>query len=117
LSGITTVSPWIGLHALKALDELHADEAHHHGGADHAVHVEALEAEHLLDAEPADDLGLEEDDAEEHAPGTVLQVVPPGALHLALVHAHGVELARWRGRPGSLSMGGCVDELFHGIRA
>ncbi len=76
---------------LEPLDELDADGPDHHGRADHPVHVETLEAEHLLDPEPADDLGFHEDDAEEETPGTVLQVVPPRMDQFALVDADRIE--------------------------
>ena len=51
----------------EPLDLTQRDGGGHHRGADDAVHVEGIEPEHLLDAEPRDHLRLHEDDAERTA--------------------------------------------------
>ena len=45
---------------IEPFDELHADGSDGYGGSDDAVHVERLEPEHLLDAEPGHDLSAGE---------------------------------------------------------
>ena len=76
---------------LEAFDEDDTYRSYQNGRADDTVHVEALEAEHLLDPEPTDDLGLHEDHTEHQAPRRVLQIVPPRMLKLRLVHAYGIQ--------------------------
>ena len=41
---------------LKFLDQIHSQDAQHHGRADDAIHVEGLETEHFLNAEPGNGL-------------------------------------------------------------
>src|SRR5690606_22256447 len=73
------------------LNQKYRDHRDQNGAANDAEHVERLQPEHFLDAEPADYFSFDEQDSEQNSHHQIFQIMVPLVLQTAFVHTHGVE--------------------------